>query len=177
MFKGINMIGYFKIKECKLHPAYLNYGTLGTKDLKEGLTYYHNGKYYTFKDVLKNYIEDIDKCHELIRQKIKGPQLQSELDCFDRVINNSDIKFTLQYGTLTNFANVIKDLKPNQLLSTSGILDTLMRGAKLATYIAFACACIIATISDYKISDNEKQIRINSIVEDLDNVATKLSGQ
>lgn len=169
------MIGFFKIKDYKTHPAYLSFGTLGTKDLKEGLTFYHDGKYYTFKDVLEHYTNDIDKCHAILSKKFSGTQLQNELECFDKIINNSDIKFTLQYGTLTNFASIIEKLKPNQSLSKSGTLDLLLRASKLSTYISFACACVTAAINDNTISDNEKQNRINSIVEDLDNVSAKLS--
>ncbi len=172
------MLGYYKILPPKnLHPMFLYYGTFAVKNIKDGDKLYYGGKYLTYNNILELFREDVTKARDMIAEKFKNkPQLAEQLTYFDNLIENSDLKYTLEFGTITNISRIISDFckAESQNLKTSKFLDQLVSGLKLATYIAFAAACITIVLKDCGISDKDRQDRIDSIVEDFYNVANRL---
>lgn len=171
------MIGHFKVKELSPIPMFIHYGTFGTKSLKDGETLYFNGKYYTYKDVVDHYKKDIQEARTLLTKKYSDPIIRAEqLELFDNLISDSDLKYTIEYGTLTNISGIIKNHCENEksILKESHTLDILINGLKLTSFLSFACACIITLIHSQEISDNTKQQKINSILEDFEHVCKSL---
>ncbi len=172
------MFGSFKIKECNnIHPMYLHYGTFGTRNIKEGQKLYFEGKYYDYKDIYSIYRRGIDRSLELLRKKFPDPIIQNEqIGLFNSIINSSDLKYTIEFGTIVDVSIVIERYCQNEkcLFSNSPSLDELLKGLKISTYISFACACVTIIIGDESIDDNEKQRRIDSIMEDFVHVQQRL---
>lgn len=172
------MLGYYKILPPKsLHPMFLHYGNFATKNIKDGSKLYYGGKYLTYNNILELFQEDVQKARTLLSEKFKGKQeLSEQLSYFDNLIANSDLKYTLEFGTITNISKIISDFckAESQNLKTSKFLDLLVGGLKLATYLAFASACITIVLKDGGISDKDRQDRIDSIVEDFYSVATRI---
>lgn len=172
------MIGHFKVKELSpIFPMFLNYGTFGTKSLKEGETLYFNGKYYTYKDAVEHYKNDIQEARALLSKRYTDAKVRAEqLELFDSLVTNSDLKYTIEYGTLTNLSGLIKTHceKDKSILKESHTLDVLINGLKLTSFLSFACACVITLMHSQEISDNTKQQKINSVLEDFEHACTTL---
>lgn len=172
------MYGYFKLKDIDIqHPMYLYYGTFGTRNIREGAKFYFNGRHYTYKDVMQVYNKGIQDSIELLNKKFNDPTVREEqISFFNSLIRNSDLKYTLEFGTLVDVSVVIREYceKETGTLANSNVLDSLMRGLRVATWIAFACACVSVVIEDETITDNEKQMRIDSIMEDFEHVQKRL---